>query len=78
MLFWLDKGVDGFRVDAVPYLFEDEEFKDEPPSGNDVDENDYEYLKHVYTSDQPETFDMIYQFRTLVDQYTDEHGGDSR
>lgn len=33
MKFWLDKGVDGFRVDAVISLYEDYELQDEGPSG---------------------------------------------
>ena len=31
--FWLDRGVDGFRVDAIQTLFEKEHLQDEPPSG---------------------------------------------
>ena len=31
--FWLGQGADGFRMDAVPYLFEDQQFLDEPLSG---------------------------------------------
>ena len=31
--FWLDRGVDGFRVDAIQTLFEDENLLDEPLSG---------------------------------------------
>lgn len=79
MTFWLDRGVAGFRVDAVPYLFEHESFKDEPLSGDETaGETDYEYLTHIYTKDQPETYDMIYQFRELVDNYTAEKGEYSR
>ena len=29
--FWFDRGVDGFRVDAIHHLFEDEEGRDNPP-----------------------------------------------
>ena len=41
--FWLDKGVDGFRVDAIPHLFEidkdqDGNYPDEPLSGNCVED----------------------------------------
>ncbi len=31
--FWLDLGVDGFRVDAAPHLFEANHIRDEPPNG---------------------------------------------
>ena len=31
--FWLDLGVDGFRMDAVQWIWEDENFLDEPKSG---------------------------------------------
>ena len=52
--FWTDKGVDGFRMDAVPFLFEDQEFKDEPLSGKTDDLQDYNYLDHIYTWNFPE------------------------
>lgn len=78
MQFWLDKGIDGFNMDTVPYLFEHEEFKDEPLSGENVDTNDYSYLNHIYTKNQKETFDMIYRFREFLDSYTQYHGGDAR
>lgn len=34
LTYWLDFGVDGFRMDAIPSLFEDLELRDEPSSGN--------------------------------------------
>ncbi|KAK4887008.1 hypothetical protein RN001_003279 [Aquatica leii] len=76
--FWLDRGVDGFRMDAVPYIFEDDQFLDEPLSNLNVSKDDYKYLNHIYTSDHPQTFDMIYQWRQFLDDYTTEHGGDDR
>lgn len=79
MTFWLDIGIDGFRIDAVGNLFEDSEFRDEPLSGVEgATEEDFEYLNHIYTKHQPETLDMVHQFRKLVDEYTEEHGGDAR
>lgn len=79
MLFWLDLGVDGFRIDAVANLFEDENFRDEPLSGAEgATENDSEYLDHIYTRNLPETYDMVKQFREFVDDYTQERKGDAR
>lgn len=75
--FWLDKGVAGFRCDAVPYLFEVEVnsnglYDDEPLSGQCTDDKDAHcYLKHPKTSDLDETVDMIYQWREVTDGYTD-------
>ncbi|XP_066995968.2 maltase A1 [Anabrus simplex] len=57
--FWLDRGVDGFRVDAIPHLFEDSEWRDNPPNSNER------------VTNQPETYDMVEQWRTLVDKYPD-------
>lgn len=51
MKFWLEKGVDGFRVDAVNHLFEDEDFNDEPETGLDADPNSYGFTNHYYTKD---------------------------
>jgi alpha-glucosidase len=69
--FWLDRGVDGFRVDAVWVLVEDAEFRDEPPNPDwrpDMRERDR--LLHVYTEDQPETHEVLRRLRSLVDPYS--------
>lgn len=76
--FWLDKGVDGFRIDAVNWLFEDELFRSEPASGNSDDPLMPEYWNHIYTQNLPETVDMVYQWRAVMDEYKKEHDGSTR
>lgn len=51
LTFWLDKGADGFRIDAVNHLFEDPAMRDEPLTGETDDELNYAYTKHIYTKD---------------------------
>lgn len=72
--FWLNKGIAGFRIDAVPYLFESGEFegryRDEPESKATNDKENPAFLTHTQTMDQPETYDMIYQWRAVLDEYT--------
>ncbi|XP_050459031.1 alpha-glucosidase-like [Cataglyphis hispanica] len=69
--FWLDKGVDGFRVDAVPHLCENVSFADEPLTGN-PDPDDYGYTDKIYTKDQPRTYEMVKGWREVMDEYPDE------
>lgn len=81
--FWLGQGVDGFRVDTIPHLFEikpddTNRYKDEPLSGDTDDSLDYGYLDHIYTQCQEETFDMAYQWREVLDAFQAEHGGATR
>lgn len=83
MRFWLDRGVAGFRVDAISHLFEvkanaDNLIPDEPKSGYTNDTDDFNYLDHIYTFNQPETYDMNVQWRQLLDDFQRERGGDSR
>lgn len=83
MQFWLNRGVAGFRIDAVPHIFEiaknsQGNFKDEPLSGFTNDTDDWNYLDHIYTKDQNETIDMIYQWRQLLDKFQENNGGDTR
>ncbi|XP_050421279.1 maltase 2-like isoform X2 [Adelges cooleyi] len=70
--FWLDKGVDGFRVDALPFLVEDSSFRDEPLlDPNAVDDNyTYFLLDHIYSRDQPQTYTIVEEFRSVLDEYT--------
>jgi alpha-glucosidase len=73
--FWLDRGADGFRVDAVPHLYEDERFLDEPLSNDpNADPDQYGYLDHVYTWNRDETYDVIAEMRTVLQEYEDRDG----
>ncbi|XP_050670522.1 maltase A1-like [Leptidea sinapis] len=79
--FWLDKGVAGFRVDAVNCLFEVDKdmfggkYPDEPFSGRtDVDPESHDYLSHIYTKDQNETYYMVYQWRNVFDEIAAKDG----
>nr|AAY55205.1 IP13460p [Drosophila melanogaster] len=83
LTYWLDRGVAGFRMDAVPWCFEvlpdaDGRYPDEPLSGYTDDPDDSSYLKHIYTQDLRETVEMVFQWRTLLDDYQRIHGGDTR
>ncbi|XP_034651345.1 maltase A3 isoform X1 [Drosophila subobscura] len=83
LTYWLDRGVAGFRMDAVPWCFEslpDENgrYPDEPLSGYTDDPDNSAYLKHIHTQDLRETVEMVFQWRTLFDDYQRVHGGDTR
>uniref|UniRef100_A0A1B0DQG8 alpha-glucosidase n=1 Tax=Phlebotomus papatasi TaxID=29031 RepID=A0A1B0DQG8_PHLPP len=76
--YWMRKGVAGFRIDAVPYLFEiapDSEgnYPDEPLTGSACpNPEDDCYTQHIYTQNQPETWDMVYQWRAVLDDYVNQ------
>ncbi|XP_059470020.1 maltase A3-like [Neocloeon triangulifer] len=73
--FWMDKGADGFRLDATPHLMEDQSFPDEPLSNDpEFTSDQWGYLSHIYTTDLPELYDVIYGFRDVVDQKQAELG----
>jgi alpha-glucosidase len=65
MRFWLDRGVDGFRVMKDPH------FRDEPanPEWNGV--KPFESLQHSYTANLPEVHDVIVKMRQVLDSYPD-------
>ena len=66
--FWLDRGVAGFRLDAVPDLFEDPQLRNEPETGGLNAQGDPK-LKNMYTGNLPEVHDVIKRMRKLVDSY---------
>ncbi|XP_013110939.2 maltase A3 [Stomoxys calcitrans] len=81
--FWLRRGASGFRVDAVPNVFEIApdaygNYPDEPRNPSVNDPEDYMYHEHIYTVNQPETIDMVYQFRQVLEEMDAELGGDER
>ena len=70
--FWLDRGVDGFRVDVIALLAKDPEFRDEPPNprfraGDPL----WQTNLHTGTEDQPAVHDIIRAFRGVLDEYGD-------
>ncbi|XP_075236576.1 maltase 2-like [Lycorma delicatula] len=76
--FWLDAGIDGFRIDAVPYLVEDENFLDEEYIDPEVPKNEYLNINHTYTMDQPLTFEIIRSWRKILDSYSKDKNVDTR
>lgn len=85
MKFWLEKGADGFRVDALPYLIEadpadhDGRYPDDPLSGLiHFEPHQLGYTIPLYTKDLIELYDVVYEWRDWIDEYNKEKGGDTR
>lgn len=70
MRFWLDKGVAGFRLDAVPTLFEDAKLRNNPENGGLNAQGDPN-LNDIYTDNLPEVHDVMRRMRAMVDKYPD-------
>lgn len=68
MRFWLDRGVAGFRLDAIPTLFEDKQLRDEPVTGGTNAQGDPN-LNHIYTDNLPEVHGVIERMRAMVAKY---------
>ena len=70
--FWLDRGVDGFRVDALRQLIKDDQWRDNPPNpAYHPSQGPYHALLPLYTADRPEVLDRIAMMRRVVDAYED-------
>lgn len=74
--FWLDKGVDGFRIDAPNYFFHDLQLRDNPPRPDDATlpdgippDNPMVQQLFKYNFCRPEVVDVIKKIRNFVDQY---------
>ena len=68
MQFWLDRGVAGFRLDAIPALFEDPGNRDNPETGGTNAQGDPN-VKAIYTDNLPEVHDTIRRMRAMVAKY---------
>jgi alpha-glucosidase len=71
--FWLDRGVDGFRMDVIGLLIKDAELRDNPPNPDadpDLPPNDiFGRQLQVHNQDQDEVHDVIREIRRVIDQY---------
>ena len=72
MRFWLDLGVDGFRVDALSALYEDEALRDNPPDPAwTAGMPDSKRHLQLYTTDLPEVHEAVAEMRATLDAYPD-------
>jgi alpha-glucosidase len=69
MRFWLDKGLDGFRVDVIWLMMKDEHFRDEPLNPDWDGLVPWNQFEHIYTQNLPEVHDLIRQMRAVLDEY---------
>ncbi|WP_153913258.1 alpha-glucosidase family protein [Shewanella sp. TC10] len=74
--FWLKKGVDGFRLDAITFCYHDEQLRDNPAKPKDQrqgrgfsEDNPYAYQYHYYNNTRPQTVGFIEDLRTLINKY---------
>ena len=70
--FWLDRGVDGFRVDVIWHLIKDEGFRDNPENPDFLPHlPEINRFTQVYSADRPEVLDVIAEMRRVLDAYED-------
>ncbi|MFK7997051.1 MAG: alpha-amylase family glycosyl hydrolase [Granulosicoccus sp.] len=74
--YWLDRGVDGFRLDTINFYFCDEQLRDNPalaPELRNADiapgVNPYNYQDHLYDKSRPENLRFLERFREVLDEY---------
>ena len=74
MRFWLDRGVDGFRLDTVNYYFHDDKLRDNPAlpaaKGALPPVNPYDMQNHLYSKTRPENIAFLQRMRVLTDEYS--------
>ncbi|WP_262890522.1 alpha-amylase family glycosyl hydrolase [Rhodocytophaga rosea] len=70
MRFWLDKGIDGFRVDVMWHLIKDKYWRNNPPNPNFKEGMPtYDKFLPLYSTDHPEVHTVVAMLRKVVDQY---------
>jgi alpha-glucosidase len=74
--FWLERGVDGFRLDTINFYFHSQGLEDNPAlpveARNDQTApsvNPYNYQDHIYDKSRPENLGFLERFRALLDEY---------
>ncbi len=69
--FWLDRGVDGFRVDAINFAMHDPALTDNPPASasNAVRTRSFDFQQRIHNQSHPDIPGFIARIRALTDQY---------
>jgi alpha-glucosidase len=80
--FWLDRGVDGFRLDAINFAMHDPQLRDNPPApAGGKRRRSFDFQQHLYNQSHPAIADFLERLRGVTDSYGDrftlaEVGGD--
>lgn len=74
--FWLERGVDGFRLDTINFYFCDKQLRDNPALPKDQRNaqtapavNPYNHQLHIYDKNQPENLDFLRRLRAVMNRY---------
>jgi alpha-glucosidase len=74
--FWLKKGVDGFRLDAINFCYHDAQLRDNPAKPPEKrqgrgfsEDNPYAFQYHDYNNTQPENISFMQDIRALLNHY---------
>jgi len=69
--FWLDKGVDGFRLDATNFYMHDPDLRDNPALANPNGTRPFDFQLQQFNQSHPDIVDFIEKLRALIDAYPD-------
>ncbi len=74
--FWMDRGVDGFRLDTINFYFHSQGLESNPalpPEERNAQTapavNPYNYQDHIYDKSRPENLKFLERFRAVLDEY---------
>jgi alpha-glucosidase len=74
--FWLDRGVDGFRLDTINFYIHDKYLRDNPALPRELRNdtiapkvNPYNHQIHLFSKNQPENLDFLRRFRAVLNPY---------
>ncbi|WP_445944247.1 alpha-amylase family glycosyl hydrolase, partial [Roseicyclus sp.] len=74
--FWLERGVDGFRLDTINFYFHDKLLRDNPPLPPEArnttiapEVNPYNWQDHLHDKNQPENLAFLQRLRVLMNAY---------
>ncbi|MBE3144394.1 MAG: DUF3459 domain-containing protein, partial [Planctomycetes bacterium] len=68
--FWLERGVDGFRLDVFNAYFKHPALPDNPEK---LGIRGFERQQHIYDTDQPDMLPLLSEIRTLLDSYSERY-----
>ena len=68
--FWLDRGVDGFRLDVFNMYFKDEQLRNNPFKAG---LRAFDRQQHIYDCDQPEMIPLLQELRGILDSYPERY-----